>query len=120
MRAEKVDFVQVNYALDDRAAEEMLLPLAAERGVAVLVNRPFGSGALIKRLGNRKLPDFTADLGCTDRAELALTYILAQEAVTCIIPATRRPEHMMSNARTGSGPLPDPDMRRRILEAAAV
>ena len=120
MRAEKVDFVQFNYALDDRAAEGTLLPLAAERGVAVIANRPFGQGDLIRRLRGRKLPDFAADLGCTDWAGLALKYIAAHEAVTCIIPATRQPDHMRSNARAGSGPLPDADLRRRILAAAGV
>ncbi len=120
MRAEPVDFVQFNYALDDRAAENTLLPLAAERGVAVLINRPLGKGALVQRLKNRKLPDFAAELGCTDWAGLALKYILSNEAVTCIIPATRRPEHMRGNAKAGAGPLPDADMRRRIIAAAGV
>jgi diketogulonate reductase-like aldo/keto reductase len=120
IRAEKLDFVQFNYALDERGAEEELLPLTAARGVATLINRPLGQGALVKRLAHRKLPDFAAELGCTDWAGLALKYILANEAVTCIVPATRRPEHMRENAAAGSGELPDAEMRRRIIVAAGV
>jgi diketogulonate reductase-like aldo/keto reductase len=120
MRSEPLDFVQFNYALDDRAAEQTLLPLAAERGIAVLINRPFGQGTLIQRLSRQPLPDFAAELSCASWAELALKYLVANEAVTCIIPATRQPEHMESNARAGSGTLPDPDMRRRIVTAAGL
>ena len=120
MRSEPVDFVQVNYALNSRAAEGSLLPLAAARGIAVLVNRPFGMGALTRRLLRYPLPDFAAELGCATWAELALKYILAHPAVTCVIPGTRQPEHMAANIRAGSGPLPDAGMRRRILDAAGV
>ena len=107
MRTEPIDFVQFNYALDDRAAEQNLLPLAAERGIAVLVNRPFGQGALIRRLSQRPVPDFASEIGCTTWAELALKYLLADSAVTCLIPATRQPGHMESNARSGADPLPN-------------
>ncbi len=120
MRAKPVDFVQVNYALDDRAAERRLLPAAREHGVAVLINRPFGEGALLRRLRGPPLPAFAADLGCGSWAELALKYLLANEAVTCVIPATRSADHMAANARAGSGPLPDNDLRRRILAAAGL
>jgi diketogulonate reductase-like aldo/keto reductase len=120
MRSEPIDFVQVNYAMDDRAAEQRLLPLAAERGIAVLVNRPFGEGTLIRRLSRQPLPAFASELGCGSWSELALKYILANEAVTCVIPATRQPEHMASNARAGSGRLPNAELRRRILTAAGV
>lgn len=120
MRAEKIDFVQVNYALDNRAAERTLLPLAKEHGIAVLINRPFGEGNLIRRLARKPLPDFASELGCTDWAELALKYLCANEAVTCIIPATRNPDHMAANARAGSGAMPDAKMRERIVAAAGV
>jgi diketogulonate reductase-like aldo/keto reductase len=120
MRTEPIDFVQFNYALDDRAAERSLLPLAAERGIAVLVNRPFGEGALIRRLSLRPVPDFASEIGCTTWAELALKYLLADSAVTCLIPATRQPGHMESNARSGADPLPNAQMRRRILAAAGL
>jgi aryl-alcohol dehydrogenase-like predicted oxidoreductase len=118
MRSEPIDFVQFNYSLDDRAAEQNLLPLAAERGIAVIINRPFGEGALIRRLSQLSLPDFAGEIGCATWAELALKYLAANEAVTCIIPATRQAEHMESNARAGIGMLPDTDMRRCIVTAA--
>ena len=118
MRSEPLDFVQVNLALNNRAAERSLLPLAADRGIAVLVNRPFGMGALLRRLNRDPLPAFASELGCASWAELALKYILANPAVTCVIPGTGRPEHMAINLRAGSLPLPDAGSRRRILEAA--
>ncbi len=120
MRSEPIDFVQVNYSLSDRAAEASLLPLAAERGIAVLANRPFGKGKLVPRLSQRPLPGLAAELGCANWAELALKFVLAHPAVTCAIPGTRDPRHMGSNARAGSGPLPDADMRRRIIAAAGL
>jgi diketogulonate reductase-like aldo/keto reductase len=120
MRKEAIDFVQFNYALDDRAAEDTLLPLAAERGIAVLINRPFGEGALLKQLNRRPLPAFAAELGCETWAELALKYLVANEAVSCVIPGTSQFVHMESNTRSGFGLLPDRDMRRRILQEAGV
>lgn len=120
MRSEDIDFVQVNYALNDRAAEQSLLPLAAARGIAVLVNRPLGEGQLVSRLRRLPLPDFAADLCCGSWPELALKYLLGHEAVSCIIPATGNPDHMASNARAGTGALPDADLRRRILRSAGL
>ncbi len=120
MRAEPIDFVQVNLALGNRAAEGSLLPLAAARGIAVLVNRPFGKGALTRRLAQRPLPSFAAELGCTTWAELALKWVLANPAVTCVIPGTGEPTHMAANVRAGHGPLPDQHMRARILAAAGL
>lgn len=120
MRSEAIDFVQVNYSVADRAAERSLLPLAAERGIAVLVNRPFGMGALVRRLERQALPDFAAALGCRTWAQLALKYVLAHEAVTCVIPGTASPGHMAANAAAGAGPLPDAALRKRILAAAGL
>ena len=120
MRSEPIDFVQFNYALDDRAAEKMLLPLAADRGIAVLINRPFGEGVLIRRLAQQPLPAFAAEIGCATWSELALKYLLAHEAVTCVIPATRQPQHMSANARAGTGALPDVTTRALILKAAGL
>ena len=120
MRAEPIDFVQVNYAMDDRAAERSLLPLAIERGIAVLINRPLGQGSLVRRLSQTPLPAFASELGCATWAELALKYLIANEAVTCVIPATRNPAHMNSNADAGSGPLPDLALRKRILAIAGL
>ncbi len=120
MQSEDIDFVQVNYSLSDRAAEQSLLPLAAARGIAVLVNRPLGEGQLVSRLRRLPLPDFAAELGCGSWPELALKYLLGHEAVSSVIPATRNPEHMASNARAGTGALPDADLRRRILQSAGL
>ena len=120
MRSEPIDFVQVNYALNNREAEKTLLPLAAERGIAVLVNRPFGKGTLVRRLDRGPLPGFAAELDCASWAELALKYVLANQAVTCVIPGTAKPGHMAANARAGSGRLPDPELCRRIRAAAGV
>jgi diketogulonate reductase-like aldo/keto reductase len=107
LRAEKLDFLQINYALDDRAVEQRLLPLAAERGVAVIVNQPFGGGGLLRRLRDRPLPPWAAEIGCTSWAQVLLKFVLSHTAVTCAIPGTSRPEHMADNAGAGSGVLPD-------------
>ncbi len=117
LRAERLDVLQINYALDDRAAEARLLPLAAERGVAVLVNRPFGGGGLLGRLRTRPLPDYAAALGCGSWAEILLKFVLSHPAVTCAIPGTANPDHMAANLRAGLGPLPDADLRRRMIAA---
>ena len=117
MRSEKLDFVQLNYALDDRAAEERLLPLAAERGIAVLVNRPFGGGGLLRRLRDRPLPSFAGEIGCESWGQFLLKFVLANPAVTCAIPGTGKPEHMRENARAGFGSFPDAAMRARMIQA---
>jgi diketogulonate reductase-like aldo/keto reductase len=115
MRAERLDFVQLNYAIDDRAAEQRLLPLAADRGIAVLVNRPFGGGSLLRALAGRTLPGWAADIGCRSWAQILLKYVLSHPAVTCAIPGTGSPEHMRDNALAGSGPLPDASLRTRMV-----
>ena len=107
LRAEKIDFVQINYAADDRQAEERILPLAAERGIAVLVNQPFGGGGLLRKLLPRKLPDWAGEIGCTSWAQVLLKFVLSHPAVTCVIPGTSRAEHMADNAAAGSGSFPD-------------
>jgi diketogulonate reductase-like aldo/keto reductase len=117
LRSETLDFVQVNYALDDRDAERRILPLAAERGIAVLVNRPFGGGGLLRRLVHRELPAIAGEIGCTTWAQLLLKFILGHPAVTCIIPATSKPGHMAENVLAGDGPLPDEVTRKRIAAA---
>jgi len=115
MRKETLDFVQLNYSLDDRAAERKLLPLAADRGIAILVNLPFGGGGLLRRLANRPLPDWAAEMGCTTWAQVLLKFVLAQPAVTCVIPGTGNPAHMAENCRAGTGLLPDAALLRRII-----
>lgn len=107
LRAEKLDFLQINYSFDDRAAEQRLLPLAAERGVAVIINKPFGGGGLLRNLRDRPLPAWAAEIDCTSWAQLLLKFTLSHPAVTCVIPGTSRPEHMADNARAGFGHLPD-------------
>jgi aryl-alcohol dehydrogenase-like predicted oxidoreductase len=107
MRAERFDFLQINYSLDEREAERLILPLAAERGMAVLINRPFGGGGLLRRLRDRPLPGWAAEIGAATWAQLLLKFVLSQPAVTCAIPGTGRPEHMADNARGGIGPIPD-------------
>lgn len=117
IRVEPLDFVQLNYALDDRAAEAMLLPLAAERGVAVIVNRPFGGGGLLRRLQDRPLPGWAGEIGAASWAQILLKFVLGHPAVTCAIPGTGRPEHMADNARAGFGPFPDAAMRERMANS---
>jgi diketogulonate reductase-like aldo/keto reductase len=117
MRAERLDFVQLNYALDDRDAEQRLLPLAAERGIAILVNRPFGGGGLLGRLGRSPLPAWAADIGCTNWAQILLKFALANPAVTCVIPATSNPQHMSDNVQAGLGTYPDAALRARMIAA---
>jgi aryl-alcohol dehydrogenase-like predicted oxidoreductase len=116
---EKLDFVQFNYSPVTRAAEQRLLPLAAERGVAVLINRPFEDGELFRRTAGRPLPPWAADLGATSFGQLALKFIAAAPAVTCIIPATGKVSHLMDNLAGGRGPLPDERQREAIAQAFA-
>lgn len=108
LRAEPLDFVQFNYSIADRNAEKRLLPLAAERGVAVLVNLPFGGGGVLQALRSRPLPEWAAAIGCTSWNQLLLKFVLSQPAVTCVIPGTSSPAHMRDNAVAGSGELPEP------------
>jgi diketogulonate reductase-like aldo/keto reductase len=117
MRAEPIDAVQLNYSVDNRAAEQRLLPLAADRGVAVLVNLPFGGGGLLKRLQTKPLPSWAGEIGCRSWAQVLLKYVIAHPSVTCVIPGTSRPEHMRENAEAGVGVLPDAAMRKRMIAA---
>jgi len=107
LRAEPVDFVQLNYAINDRAAEQRLLPLAAERGIAVIVNQPFGGGGLLRSLLAQPLPGWAGEIGCASWAQLLLKFVLAHPAITCAIPGTGRPEHMRDNVQAGIGAIPD-------------
>jgi aryl-alcohol dehydrogenase-like predicted oxidoreductase len=118
LRAEKLDFLQINYSLDSREAEQRLLPLAAERGVAVIVNMPFGGGGLLRRLRDKPLPAWAGEIGCTSWAQVLLKFVLSHPAVTCTIPGTSRGEHMADNAAAGAGTFPDAAFWRR--EAAAI
>ncbi len=119
LKAEPLDFVQIDYALDDRQAERRLLPLAAERGVGVIVNMPFGGGGLLRRLSTRPLPGWAAEIGCASWAQMLLKFVLSQPAVTCAIPGTRRADHMADNARAGLGVIPEPGFWRGKIDALA-
>ncbi len=114
MRSHDLDFVQLTYNPVDREAEERLLPLARERGMTVLVNRPFRRGALTRRLEGEPLPDWAAELEAETWAQLVLKFILSHPAATLPIPATTRPEHAAENVRAATGPLPDADLRGRL------
>jgi aryl-alcohol dehydrogenase-like predicted oxidoreductase len=109
-----IDFVQFNYNIGVRDAEKRLLPRAAERGVAVIVNRPFEEGALFKRVRGAALPAWAAEIGCTSFAQIFLKYIVGHPAVTCAIPGTDQIEHLEDNMAAACGPIPDAAMRRRM------
>lgn len=114
MATRPIDFVQVTYNVLDREVEQRILPLARDRGIAVLINRPFRQGALTRDVERHPLPAFAAEVGVATWAQLLLKFIIAHPAVTCVIPATTRPEHAAENMRAATGVLPDDAMRRRI------
>ena len=119
LQSRPLDFVQLNYSLLTRDAERRLLPLAQERRVAVLVNRPFEGGDAFRRIRGRPLPGWAAEIGCHTWAQVFLKYVLSHPAVTCAIPATSNPEHLRDNMSAGAGSLPDAAMRRRMAEDVA-
>ena len=114
MRAEPLDFVQLNYSAVDRAAERRLLPLAAERGIAVIANYPLASGSAVRAVSGHPLPDWAAEIDCTSWSQLLLKFVVSHPALTCAIPGTGSPAHMADNAGAGSGRMPDATMRARI------
>jgi diketogulonate reductase-like aldo/keto reductase len=115
VRDEDIDFVQLNYSLAERDAEDYLLPLAAERRVAVIVNRPFAEGALFRRVRAQPLPPWAAEAECRSWSQFFLKYVIAHEAVTCVIPATSKAEHLLDNLQAVTGGLPDAALRRRMV-----
>jgi aryl-alcohol dehydrogenase-like predicted oxidoreductase len=119
MRREKLDFIQINYSVMEREAEERVLPLAQERGVAVIVNRPFGGGDLFDRARAKQLPDWAAEFDCRSWAQFFLKWIVAHPAVTCAIPATNKPGHLEDNMQGGIGTLPDQKARQRMIEVVS-
>ena len=111
-----LDFVQLNYSASEARAGEVLIPLAADIGTAVMVNRPFGNGSFFGQVRGKQLPDWTAGFDCESWAQFSLKWILSNQNVTCVIPATSNARHMLDNARAGYGRLPDEDQRRRMTE----
>lgn len=118
MRTRRIDFAQFTYNLVDREVEERLLPLARERGIAVLANRPFGEGSLLRNLQRHPLPGWAREIGCTSWAQAALKFVVSHPVVTCAIPATSRVEHVRENMAVAAGPLPDEALRRRMAADA--
>ena len=119
LRSEKLDFLQINYSLLEREAEEQIMPLAQDRGVAVIVNRPFGGGNLFARVRQKPLPDWAAEFDCHSWAQFLLKWIIAHPAVTCAIPATSNAHHLEDNMQAAIGRLPDVKMRQRVVELIA-
>jgi diketogulonate reductase-like aldo/keto reductase len=116
LKTRQYDFLQINYSLGEREAEQRLLPLAAELKVAVIANRPFVEGALFRRTKGKPLPAWAAELGIASWAQYFLKWIVGHPAVTCAIPGTARPEHMADNLAAGRGALPEAAQRRRMAE----
>jgi aryl-alcohol dehydrogenase-like predicted oxidoreductase len=116
MRGQQLDFIQVDYSLGNRSAEEKILPLAQERGVAVLANVPLGgrSGSLISSIGDKPLPPWASEIGATSWAQLLLKYVVSHPAITCTIPGTTKLKHAQDNQAAGRGPLPDAAMRKKM------
>jgi diketogulonate reductase-like aldo/keto reductase len=116
LKREKPDTIQVNYSITEREAEDRIIPLAGDRGAAVIVNRPFMNGALFKRLEGRPLPPWATEIGCTTWAQFSLKYILSNPRVTVVLTETSNPKHMEENAQAALGPMPDESARKRMRE----
>src|SRR6266571_1709264 len=108
------DFLQINYSLGEREAEKKLLPLAKEKNIAVIINRPFAEGNLFRRTKGKSLPPWAGELGISSWAQYFLKWIVSHPAVTCAIPGTGKPQHMRDNLAAGSGTLPNDGERRRM------
>ena len=115
MRTQQLDFVQFTYNMLDREAEEILLPLAKDKGIAVIINRPFQRGGLFDKFEKYPLPDWAKEIDCANWAQFFLKFITSHPAVTCAIPATSQIEHLRENIAAGYGRLPDEAMRKKML-----
>jgi diketogulonate reductase-like aldo/keto reductase len=115
MKTQPIDFVQFTYNMIDREAEDVLLPLAKERGVAVIINRPFQRGGLFDQFESKPFPDWASAIDCRSWAQFFLKFVVSHPAVTCAIPATTRVDHLRENMAAGRGILPDAEMRGRML-----
>ena len=116
LKTEDLDFVQFTYNIEDRAAERTLFPIVRDRGIATLINLPFQRGGLFRKVGNRTLPDWTAEFDCASWGQFFLKFVGSHPDVTCIIPATTKVKHMLDNMAAGFGRLPDAGMRKKMIE----
>jgi len=116
MRSEPLDFVQFSYNIEDRVAEQALLPMAGERGIATMINRPYQRGALFGKARGHDLPKLAGELDCSSWAQFFLKFIVGHPEVTCIIPATNNPQHMADNMRANFGRVPDASQRAEMLQ----
>jgi len=116
LQAEPFDFVQLSYSLGNREVEKRLLPLAQDKGIATLINRPFQRGQMFRKVKGRKLPDWASEIDCVSWGQVFLKFVLAHPATTCIIPATADPDHMRDNMGAGFGRVPDAEMRQRMID----
>jgi aryl-alcohol dehydrogenase-like predicted oxidoreductase len=116
MRREKLDFMQVNYSMAERSVEQRLLAVATETGTAMLVNLPFARGRLFRAVQGKQMPAWAAEFDAASWGQFFLKYILAQEAVTCVMPGTDKPEYMVDNLNAGRGRLPDAAQRKKMVE----
>ncbi len=116
MSSEELDFIQINYSLGVRAAADRILPLAEDRGMAVLVNLPFGRGRLFNFVGDRPLPDWAAEIDCETWAQVFLKHVISHPAVTCVIPGTTKDYHAVDNMGAAAGRMPDAALRRHMEE----
>ena len=119
LESEELDFVQLNYSLAERQAERRLLPLAAERGVAVLVNRPFAQAQLFSKVRGKPLPPWAQEIGCASWAQFFLKFVVSHPSVTCAIPATSKVQHLADNMQAGIGQLADTKIHERMAKYVA-
>lgn len=115
LKNNSVDFLQINYSMLSRTAEQRLFPLAKEKGIAVIINQPFEEGALFQRVKGKTLPAWTSEFDCSSWGQFFLKFIVSHPAVTCVIPGTSKPHHMADNAGAGFGKLPDENQRQQML-----
>ena len=116
MKSEKPDFVQFNYSITNQHAEKKLLDVASDLGIATIINRPFGTGNLFRRVSGKPLPSWAGENGIESWAAYFLKYIIAHPAVTCVIPATANPNHEAENVKAGREPLPDKNLQKKMVE----
>lgn len=116
MLTQPIDFIQVTYNMADREVESRILPLAKERKIGVILNRPLRGGELIRELEGKPLPSFAGEIGCTSWAQFLLKFIVSHPAISCAIPATTRVDHVRENVAVSSGPMPDEAMRARMVQ----